>query len=89
MPLTGLIVIDFEITGFSPQEPHRVIEVGLMDVLPDGVIEREFETVTNPGRICHRQQAHRAGVPVAQDARFETIYGPAEVTRLSVRSGPR
>jgi DNA polymerase III subunit epsilon len=46
----GYAVIDFETTGLSPNYGHRIIEIGIVHVSPDGAIERSFETVLNPGR---------------------------------------
>ena len=106
----GFAVVDFETTGFSPQHHHRVIEVGLVHVSPDGVIEREFETVINPGRDLGPTHVHRLrgadvkGAPtfetvadqliehlrgrvlVAHNARFETAFLRAELSRLGVSS---
>jgi len=59
MPQKGFAVVDFETTGFSPQHHHRVIEVGIVHVSPDGTIEREFETVVNPGRDLGPTHIHR------------------------------
>lgn len=59
MPQKGFAVVDFETTGFSPQHHHRVIEVGIVHVSPDGTIEREFETVLNPGRDLGPTHIHR------------------------------
>jgi DNA polymerase-3 subunit epsilon len=109
----GFAVIDFETTGFSPQHHHRVIEVGLVHVSPDGVIEREFETVINPGRDLGPTRVHqlrgadvrdaptfdgiavelierlRGRVLVAHNARFETAFLRAELSRLGITSPVR
>ena len=39
MAHNGYAVIDFETTGLSPQYHHRVIEIGIVHVAPDGIIE--------------------------------------------------
>lgn len=70
----GFAVIDFETTGFSPQHHHRVIEVGLVLVSPAGVIEREFETVLNPGRDLGPTHVHGLrGADVKDAPTFEAI----------------
>jgi DNA polymerase III epsilon subunit family exonuclease len=70
----GFAVIDFETTGFSPQHHHRVIEIGLVHVSPDGVIEREFETVLNPGRDLGPTHVHGLrGADVTHAPTFEAI----------------
>ena len=70
----GFAVIDFETTGFSPQHHHRVIEIGLVHVSPDGVIEREFETVLNPGRDLGPTHVHGLrGADVKHAPTFEAI----------------
>jgi DNA polymerase-3 subunit epsilon len=70
----GFAVIDFETTGFSPQHHHRVIEIGLVHVSPDGVVEREFETVLNPGRDLGPTHVHGLrGADVKHAPTFEAI----------------
>jgi len=70
----GFAVIDFETTGFSPQHHPRVIEIGLVHVSPDGVIEREFETVLNPDRDLGPTHAHGLrGADVKHAPTFEAI----------------
>ena len=39
MAHNGYAVIDFETTGLPPQHHHRVIEIGIVHVAPDGIIE--------------------------------------------------
>jgi DNA polymerase-3 subunit epsilon len=74
MAYKGFAVIDFETTGFSPQHHHRVIEIGLVHVSPDGVIEREFETVLNPGRDLGPTHVHGLrGADVKHAPTFEAI----------------
>lgn len=67
MAHNGHAVIDFKTTGLSPQYRHRVIEIGIVHVAPDGTIEDSFETVVNPGRglglgPTHINQLHGADV---------------------------
>lgn len=55
----GYAVIDFETTGLSPAHHHRVIEIGVVHVAPDGTIEDSFETVVNPGRDLGPTHIHQ------------------------------
>ncbi|WP_423923799.1 exonuclease domain-containing protein [Frigoribacterium sp. 2-23] len=59
MAHNGYAVIDFETTGLSPQHHHRVIEIGIVHVAPDGTIEDSFETVVNPGRDLGPTHIHQ------------------------------
>jgi DNA polymerase III subunit epsilon len=44
----GYAVIDFETTGLSPAHGHRIIEIGIVHVSPDGFIYRSvFKTLQN------------------------------------------
>jgi len=74
MAYKGFAVIDFETTGFSPQHHHRVIEVGLVLVSSDGIVEREFETVINPGRDLGPTHVHGLrGADVKDAPPFQAI----------------
>lgn len=69
----GYAVVDFETTGLSPAYGHRVIEIGIVHVAPDGQIEETFETVVNPDRdlgpvhIHQLRGADMAGAPTFAD----------------------
>lgn len=69
----GYAVIDLETTGLAPSYGHRVIEIGIVHVAPDGAIERTFETVVDPGRdlgpvhIHQLRGADMVGAPAFAD----------------------
>uniref|UniRef100_A0A942T1T9 Exonuclease domain-containing protein n=1 Tax=Neobacillus citreus TaxID=2833578 RepID=A0A942T1T9_9BACI len=72
----GYAVIDFETTGFSPNHGHRIIEIGLVHVAPDGQVERSFETLLNPGRDLGPVHVHQIrGRDVAEAPTFADVAG--------------
>lgn len=76
MPHGGYAVIDFETTGLSPKYHHRVIEIGLVHVAPDGQVEDSFETVLNPGRDLGPTHIHGLrGADVTDAPRFDDVAG--------------
>jgi len=64
----GYAVIDFETTGLSPAHHHRVIEVGVVHVAPDGTLEDSFETVVHPGRDLGPTHIHQLRGADVKDA---------------------
>lgn len=48
--MTRQIVLDTETTGLSPQDGHRVIEVGCVELLNRRFTGNNFHTYINPGR---------------------------------------
>lgn len=55
----GYAVVDLETTGFSPRLGHRIVELGIVHVDPSGRIEREMETLLDPGRDVGPSHIHR------------------------------
>jgi DNA polymerase-3 subunit epsilon len=55
----GYAVIDLETTGLAPSYGHRIIEIGIVYVTPDGEVEQTFETVVNPNRDLGPVHIHR------------------------------
>jgi len=55
----GYAVIDLETTGLAPSYGHRIIEIGIVHVTPDGEVEQTFETVVNPNRDLGPVHIHR------------------------------
>jgi len=55
----GFAVIDFETTGILPERHHRVIEVAVVHVDPNGQITGRWETLINPGRDLGPQHIHK------------------------------
>lgn len=56
--MTGLAIIDFETTGFIPEQSDRVVEVGLVLADPTGQIEYEWTTLVNPKRDIGASHIH-------------------------------
>lgn len=74
MTHNGYAVIDFETTGFSPAQGHRIIEIGLVHVSPSGAIERTFETLLHPGRDLGPVHIHQIrGHDVADAPTFADV----------------
>lgn len=72
----GYAVIDLETTGLAPSYGHRIIEIGIVHVTPDGEVERTFETVVNPNRDLGPVHIHRLrGADMAGAPTFEDIAG--------------
>jgi DNA polymerase-3 subunit epsilon len=44
------VVLDTETTGLDPQQGHRVIEIGCVEIFNRRVTQRNFHTYLNPGR---------------------------------------
>lgn len=81
----GYAVVDFETTGLSPAYGHRVIEIGIVHVAPDGQIEESFETVVNPDRDLGPVHIHQLrGADMAGAPTFADIAGTL-VERLQGR----
>jgi DNA polymerase-3 subunit epsilon len=70
----GYAVIDFETTGFSPDHHHRVIEIAVVHVDPNGTIEDRWETMVNPMRDLGPTHVHRLrGADVKDAPHFKDI----------------
>ena len=81
----GYAVIDFETTGFSPTHHHRIIEIAVVHVAPDGTVEDRWETVVNPLRDLGPTHVHRLrGADVMDAPQFKDI-APAFVGLLTDR----
>ena len=46
-----LIVLDTETTGLSPQEGHRIIEIGCVEMIKRRLTGKRFHVYINPERI--------------------------------------
>jgi DNA polymerase III epsilon subunit family exonuclease len=42
------VIVDVETTGFSFSSGHRIVEVAMVRLTPDGRVEREYTTLVNP-----------------------------------------
>lgn len=49
-PVTRQIVLDTETTGLNPQEGHRIIEIGCVELLNRRLTGRHFHVYINPDR---------------------------------------
>jgi DNA polymerase III subunit epsilon len=58
MATTAIAVIDVETTGLFPFRNDRVVEVAAILVGADGRVEREFESLVNPGRDIGPSSIH-------------------------------
>lgn len=56
--MAGYAVVDTETTGLFPFEHHRVVEIAVVQVSPDGQVEDTWCTLLNPGRDLGPQQIH-------------------------------
>ncbi|MDN6655200.1 MAG: 3'-5' exonuclease [Bifidobacterium crudilactis] len=55
---SGFAVVDFETTGLSAARGDRAIEVGIVQVAPDGTIEDQAETLIHVERDLGLQSLH-------------------------------
>jgi DNA polymerase III subunit epsilon len=70
-----MAVVDVETTGLHPGYHHRVIEIAVVAVEPDGRREA-WSTLVNPGRDLGPQGIHGIrGVDVRDAPRFEDLVG--------------
>ncbi len=44
------IALDTETTGLDPEEGHRIVEVGCVEIVDRSITERSFHTTINPQR---------------------------------------
>lgn len=58
MPNPGFAVIDLETTGLLTGMHHRIAEVAVVHVEPDGSISGQWETLVNPERDLGPQRIH-------------------------------
>jgi DNA polymerase-3 subunit epsilon len=74
--VSPIAVIDVETTGLFPLRHDRVIEIAVVIIRPDGVIEREFNTLVNPERDIGPSSIHGLAASDVIDApRFGEIAG--------------
>jgi DNA polymerase III subunit epsilon len=74
--MTRQIVLDTETTGLSPQDGHRVIEVGCVELLNRRFTGNNFHTYINPGRHIDAGAMRVHGITnefVKDKPRFEVI----------------
>ena len=59
------IVLDTETTGLSPEEGHRVLEIGAVEIVHQAVTGRVFHTLINPERDIPEDAARVHGHTIA------------------------
>jgi DNA polymerase III subunit epsilon len=73
---TGYAVIDTETTGILPGLGHRIAEIAVIHLDPDGTVTGEWSTLVNPDRDLGPQAIHRIrAADVRHAPRFEHIAG--------------
>lgn len=74
--MPGYAVLDTETTGFSPATGDRVLEVAVVLLDASGRVEREWETLLNPGRGVGPEHIHGISPAIIDGApRFGDIAG--------------
>ncbi|WP_065388569.1 exonuclease domain-containing protein [Saccharomonospora iraqiensis] len=72
----GYAVIDTETTGLATGWHHRVVEIAVIHLDPDGTVTDEWCTLLNPGRDLGRQDIHGIrAADVRHAPRFDQIAG--------------
>ena len=63
------VILDTETTGLDPNEGHRVIEIGAVEVVNRSITGRDFQTYLNPGRAIDpgAQEVHGISLEFLQD----------------------
>jgi len=63
------VILDTETTGLDPNEGHRVIEIGAVEVINRSITGRDFQTYLNPGRAIDSgaQDVHGISSEFLQD----------------------
>jgi DNA polymerase III subunit epsilon len=63
------VILDTETTGLDPNEGHRVIEIGAVEVVNRSITGRDFQTYLNPGRAIDpgAQEVHGISLDFLQD----------------------
>jgi DNA polymerase-3 subunit epsilon len=72
----GYAVVDLETTGLDPSRQHRIVELAVVHVSPEGEITDRWETLVNPRRDLGPQRIHR--VTAAQTVNAPTFDLVAE-----------
>lgn len=73
-----IVVLDTETTGLNPQEGHRIIEIGCVELINRRLTGNRFHVYLNPGRIIDAGaiEVHGISNQFLQDKpHFEAIVG--------------
>lgn len=57
----GIVVLDFETTGMSPDKGDRAIEIGAVLIRDDKIVDR-FQSLVNPGFLITREIENITGI---------------------------
>ncbi|WP_026423917.1 exonuclease domain-containing protein [Actinokineospora inagensis] len=72
----GYAVVDTETTGIDVEHRHRVAEIAIIHLDPDGTVTDEWSTLVNPERDLGPQAIHRITAAEARRApRFAEVAG--------------
>jgi DNA polymerase III subunit epsilon len=72
-----IVVLDTETTGLSPQEGHRIIEIGCVELLNRRLTGNRFHVYINPDRVIDRGAVEVHGITnqfLKDKPRFEDIH---------------
>lgn len=72
-----IVVLDTETTGLNPQEGHRIIEIGCVELLNRRLTGNRFHVYINPDRIIDAGAVAVHGITnefLADKARFKDIF---------------
>lgn len=76
MSAHGYAVVDTETTGIQPGYRHRIAEIAIVHLDPDGTVTGEWSTLVNPDRDLGPQAIHGIrAADVRRAPRFEHIAG--------------
>ena len=62
--MRGYAVVDIETTGFSYKHGHRIVEIGVVELSPEGAVQDSWETLINPQRHITRPRKFMAFPPL-------------------------
>ncbi|MCD8504974.1 MAG: DNA polymerase III subunit epsilon [Burkholderiaceae bacterium] len=72
------VILDTETTGLDPEDGHRIIEIGAVEVVNRGITGRDFHTYLNPDRDSDAGalEVHGLTTEFLQDKpRFKDVVG--------------
>ncbi len=72
-----IVVLDTETTGLSPQEGHRIIEIGCVELINRRLTGNRFHVYINPDRVIDRGAIEVHGITnqfLKDKPRFEDIH---------------
>ena len=74
--MAGFAVVDVETTGLFPGGHDKIVEIGVVELAPDGSRETSWTTLLNPGRDLGPQAIHGIGAADVRHApRFADVAG--------------